>query len=196
MKIAVAFALLSLALVQASILTLQVLYPFFPVVFGLFVPTSKLKIPDPDLVAAFQVEPRARECFYEDIDPAKQSQFNMEFEVARGESAFSPPPHFALNQLCLPLLPGGLLDIKLQIMDPFNRMVFEKMAFFNKPDDAANEAGSPLLIPPSFLSHRWLPFPFFFSLPEGKVSIPVSSQGSYSICFDNTMSRWTAKVVR
>jgi len=65
---------------------------------------------------------------------------------------------------------GGLLDIKLIILDPFNNVVVERMAFFNKPDDASNEQ-------------------------EGKVVFSASHTGVYQICFDNSMSRWTSKIV-
>lgn len=94
----------------------------------------------------FQVEPREEECFYEPLDQGKQ--FKMEFDVVR----------------------GGLLDIKLRIQDPSGTVLLDKLAYFNRPDDALNEA-------------------------EGKVELQTGSSGSYSICFDNRMSRWTAKVV-
>lgn len=58
----------------------------------------------------------------------------------------------------------------MKINDPFDGVVIEKIAFFNKEDDAANEA-------------------------EGRVNFQAQHTGKYSICFDNTMSRWTAKVV-
>jgi hypothetical protein len=44
------------------------------------------------------------------------------------------------------------------------------MAFFNRPDDKLNEE-------------------------EGHVEFVSTTAGIHSICFDNTMSRWTAKVV-
>jgi hypothetical protein len=65
---------------------------------------------------------------------------------------------------------GGLLDVKLKITDPYGQSVIDKIAYFNKEDDAANEA-------------------------EGRVSFSALHTGKYSICFDNTMSRWTAKVI-
>jgi len=94
----------------------------------------------------FQIEPREEQCFYEDL--TRDKQFRLEFEVVR----------------------GGLLDIKLRISDPNGGAVVDKIAYFNKEDDALNEA-------------------------EGRVSFVASSTGRYGICFDNTMSRWTAKVV-
>jgi hypothetical protein len=66
---------------------------------------------------------------------------------------------------------GGLLDIKVRVSDPSGTALVDRVAYFNKEDDALNEA-------------------------EGRVSLtsaPVT--GRYAICFDNTMSRWTAKVV-
>ena len=65
---------------------------------------------------------------------------------------------------------GGLLDIKFQLSDPNRNVLQERMAFFNRPDDESNEA-------------------------EGRVSIKATTAGAYKFCFDNTMSRWTAKVV-
>jgi hypothetical protein len=65
---------------------------------------------------------------------------------------------------------GGLLDIKIKITDPNGVNVVDRIAYFNKEDDALNEA-------------------------EGRVNFVATSSGIYSICFDNTMSRWTAKVV-
>jgi len=94
----------------------------------------------------FQVEPKEMECFQQTLDPG--STFNMNFEVSR----------------------GGLLDIKMRITDGSNTVVLERLAFFNKPDPAANEA-------------------------EGRVSFVATSGGLYQICFDNRMSRWTAKIV-
>jgi len=97
-------------------------------------------------ILTLQVEPKARECFYEEVVGGQQ--FSMDFEVVR----------------------GGLLDIKLTILDPQNQVAFEKMSFFNRPDDALNEQ-------------------------EGRVLLPSTIMGVYQICFDNTMSRFTAKVV-
>ena len=65
---------------------------------------------------------------------------------------------------------GGLLDCKLKITDPSGGVVIEKIAYFNKEDDALNEA-------------------------EGRVQFSAAQTGKYTVCFDNTMSRWTAKVV-
>jgi len=93
-----------------------------------------------------QVEPRTQSCFYEDLQ--KDSTFRLEFEVVR----------------------GGLLDVKLRITDPVGGTVVDKIAYFNKEDDAANES-------------------------EGRINFVALHTGRYTICFDNTMSRWTAKVV-
>ena len=94
----------------------------------------------------FQIEPRGEQCFYEDIE--MNTPFQMEFEVTR----------------------GGLLDIRLRVTDPNGLVVLERMAYFNRADEAMNEA-------------------------EGRVTWTASMTGRYSICFDNSMSRWTAKVV-
>ena len=63
---------------------------------------------------------------------------------------------------------GGLLDIKFVIRSPAGT-IFEKVVFFNR-DDEANEK-------------------------NGHISQPVTMSGVHSVCFDNSMSRWTAKVV-
>jgi len=97
-------------------------------------------------ILTLQVEPNTKECFYEDLP--QSTSVSMEFEVTR----------------------GGLLDVKLTILDPNNNVVFEKLAYFNKQDDEANEE-------------------------EGKVTFTSTTAGVYQICFDNTMSRWTAKVI-
>ena len=54
-----------------------------------------------------QVEPRAEECFYEELEIGVT--FVMEFEVIR----------------------GGLLDIDFKLMNPSSQIVFQKLAFFN-----------------------------------------------------------------
>ena len=56
----------------------------------------------------FQVEPRGEVCFYEELQQG--DQFSMEFEVVR----------------------GGLLDIRLRIIDPATNTALERMAFFNR----------------------------------------------------------------
>merc|ERR1719491_1114640 len=61
---------------------------------------------------------------------------------------------------------GGLLDIKLRITDPNDQIIQEKMSFFNRQDEN-----------------------------EGRVLFVSAIPGTHKICFDNTMSRWTAKVV-
>jgi len=65
---------------------------------------------------------------------------------------------------------GGLLDIKCKIYSPSNQLIVEKLSFFNRPDEQSAES-------------------------EGKLSITAPDSGIHKICFDNTMSRWTAKVV-
>lgn len=94
----------------------------------------------------FTVDPREESCFYHDLQA--NEMFKMEFEVIR----------------------GGLLDINFKIYDPYNQPITEKLAFFNRPDDAANDR-------------------------EGQISISARVGGTYRICFDNQMSRWTPKVI-
>jgi len=94
----------------------------------------------------FQVEPREETCFYEELETGKQ--LKLEFEVIR----------------------GGLLDVTFKISDPYNNVMLEKLAFFNRMDDLLNEA-------------------------EGRVEINARSSGVHRVCFDNTMSRWTPKVI-
>jgi hypothetical protein len=94
----------------------------------------------------FQVNAREEMCFFEDMEA--NMPLNMEFEVIR----------------------GGLLDIHLKISDPSDTIIFEKMAFFNRPDETMNVA-------------------------EGRISVSTKDAGAYKICFDNTMSKFTAKVV-
>jgi hypothetical protein len=65
---------------------------------------------------------------------------------------------------------GGLLDIKLRISDPFGGLVTERLSFFNHDDDMKNEM-------------------------EGVISFMPTVTGPHSICFDNSMSRWTPKVI-
>lgn len=144
-----------------------------------------------------QVEPREEQCFYEDLEAGKN--FRLEFEVVR----------------------GGLLDIKLKINDPNNNVVIDKMAFFNRqvyththdvpivshairftathapvslPVVITSPSSHLLLLPAALL---------FLSVfqddaaneAEGRVQFNAAVNGPYKICFDNTMSRWTAKVV-
>eukprot|EP00466_Bigelowiella_natans_P016168 jgi/Bigna1/88381/estExt_fgenesh1_pg.C_310102 len=65
---------------------------------------------------------------------------------------------------------GGLLDIKVKIFSPRGNVILDKMTFFNHADDAKLEA-------------------------EGHITFVALASGEHKICFDNTMSRWTAKVV-
>jgi len=66
---------------------------------------------------------------------------------------------------------GGLLDIVLKINSPTGRVLYDKLAYFNHKDDRVNE-------------------------DEGTVVLSAQGKGVHEICFDNTMSRWTAKVVQ
>jgi hypothetical protein len=94
----------------------------------------------------FQVEPREESCFYEDV--IQGSNYILEFEVIR----------------------GGLLDIRVRVIDPSGNILIDKLTYFNKNDEALNEA-------------------------EGRISFNAAYAGQYRMCFDNTMSRWTPKVV-
>ena len=124
------------------------LSPLLAVVLLLFssLPRSECATSHFASTLSFQVEPRNEQCLYEEL--SINTPFVMEFEVTR----------------------GGLLDIRLRITDPNGLIVLERMAYFNRADEAMNEA-------------------------EGRVSWTASMTGRYSICFDNSMSRWTAKVV-
>lgn len=95
-----------------------------------------------EIKLTFQVEPKTEECVYEEMSATQE--FKMDYEVTR----------------------GGLLDIKLRIMDPNDQIIQEKMAFFNKQVEN-----------------------------QGRVLFVSAIPGTHKICFDNTMSRWTAKVV-
>ncbi|XXQ33693.1 GOLD domain-containing protein [Plasmodiophora brassicae] len=92
-----------------------------------------------------QVEPKAEECFYEEFEQG--AKLEMDYEVIR----------------------GGLLDIRLVISGP-STPLYDKVSFFNREDDAANEK-------------------------LGHIVLDVVQPGVHSICFNNVMSRWTAKVV-
>jgi len=65
---------------------------------------------------------------------------------------------------------GGLLDIKLRVKDPNENVITDRLAFFNKKTEQENEQ-------------------------EGRLEFVASTTGRHEICFDNTMSRWTSKVV-
>ncbi len=65
---------------------------------------------------------------------------------------------------------GGLLDIRFKLTDPQGNPIVDRLAFFNKNDDSLNEA-------------------------EGRVEYTAQMDGEHRICYDNTMSKWTAKVV-
>lgn len=68
------------------------------------------------------------------------------------------------------VLRGGLLDIKLTMTNPAREIVDERVAFFNRPEEALNEI-------------------------EGRYKYLPKTNGEYMFCFDNSMSRWTSKVV-
>lgn len=66
---------------------------------------------------------------------------------------------------------GGLLDIRFRLSDDQGRVIREKLAFFNKKTKEANQR-------------------------EGHVTWLVKEPGHvHTVCFDNTMSRWTNKTV-
>lgn len=65
---------------------------------------------------------------------------------------------------------GGLLDVKLRLVGPDQMNIIDKIAFFNKKTDEEIER-------------------------EGRVEHTARMGGIHEICFDNRMSRWTAKVV-
>lgn len=62
---------------------------------------------------------------------------------------------------------GGLFDIQFRVYNPRNRVIYEKMAYFSRKDTEN----------------------------LGEVEFTATATGPHKICFDNTMSRWTAKVV-
>ncbi len=95
---------------------------------------------------SFQIEPRDERCFFESLN--RKSVLRFDFEVVR----------------------GGLLDIRFKLVDPHGISHIDRLAFFNKNDDAMNEA-------------------------EGRVEFTAVTEGEHQICFDNSMSKWTAKVV-
>eukprot|EP00808_Paulinella_micropora_P025292 g2662.t1 len=68
------------------------------------------------------------------------------------------------------VLRGGLLDIRLIISDPNSRNIKNDLVFFNNRDDVVNARNS-------------------------RVEFQAQTTGTHEICFDNTMSRWTAKDV-
>jgi len=80
---------------------------------------------------------------------------------------FQPNQQFSME---FEVVRGGLLDIRIRVQDPNGNTILEKMAFFNRADDSLNEA-------------------------EGRVAFTATIRGRYSICFDNSMSRWTPKIV-
>lgn len=93
-----------------------------------------------------QVEPKTTMCFYEHLK--EDTPFEMDFEVLR----------------------GGLLDIKLTMANPAREIVDERVAFFNRPEEALNDI-------------------------EGRYKYIPKMNGEFQFCFDNTMSRWTSKVI-
>lgn len=93
-----------------------------------------------------QVEPREEQCVYEELEVGQQA--DLDVEVTR----------------------GGLLDIKIRVLDPHQNVIMERLAFFNRQNEALNEQ-------------------------EGQLTITASTPGVHKVCFDNTMSRWTPKVV-
>lgn len=93
----------------------------------------------------FQVEPKSQECF---MQPAQRGdRIEFDFEVTR----------------------GGLLDIKVRVMDPHDQPLHDALVFFNRREGQPEESG--------------------------KVNVEANTNGEFKICFDNRMSRWTAKVV-
>jgi hypothetical protein len=130
-----------------------------------------------------QIEPREEQCFYEEL--TRDQQFRLEFEVVR----------------------GGLLDCKIKIADPNNVNIVDRIAYFNKEvthtlsehrgtmgeRGAGTEeelAASSALTCAGFLCQTDAE-----NESEGRVTFTAATAGRHSICFDNTMSRWTAKVV-
>ncbi len=73
-------------------------------------------------------------------------------------------------ELDFEVIRGGLHDIKFTLINPSREVVEERVAFFNRPEEELNEI-------------------------EGRFKYSPKMNGEYQFCFDNTMSRWTPKIV-
>lgn len=73
---------------------------------------------------------------------------------------------------------GGLLDIHLRVYAPGGAVVEDRLAHFPQNSDAPGTGVGDL-----------------GGADSGVVSLVAGRSGVYSVCFDNSMSRWTPKVV-
>lgn len=94
---------------------------------------------------------------------------NFQVEPKQQECFYQDLKAGETHDMDFEVLRGGLLDIKLKVEDPMNSILVDKLAFFNRQDEELNEA-------------------------EGRVTFVATNTGIHKICFDNRMSRWTAKV--
>ena len=96
----------------------------------------------------------------------------MTFEVApkSAECFYEELGETGTIDLKFEVIRGGLLDIRLTVKAPNGNNLYENIHFFNHDNDDENEK-------------------------EGLFLIHSVGSGLYTICFDNTMSRWTPKIV-
>lgn len=98
------------------------------------------------------------------------SELTFQVEPKTSECFYANVEKGAPFSMKFEVIRGGLLDIKLRVADPNGRGIVDKLSFFNKQDSQRNNA-------------------------EGLVDFKAYVQGEHEICFDNRMSRWTAKMV-
>lgn len=96
----------------------------------------------------------------------------LSLEVAPGaEECFyqvlSQGDHFELEY---EVVRGGLLDIEVVILDSRRNAMYRKTSFFSDKDENEIEE-------------------------EGYISLTIEHAGEHSICFDNSMSKWTKKTI-
>jgi len=104
------------------------------------------------------------------IQDASATYLTMQVDARKSRCHYEELNAGQAFDLYFEVIRGGLLDIKFQLTDPNRNVVIDRVAFFNKPTEEQNSK-------------------------EGTILYTAKTTGTYKFCFDNTSSRWTAKVL-
>lgn len=103
------------------------------------------------------------------VEPLRKECLSEEFAALQSGMAQRPRV-----QTSLLVTRGGLLDVNYQVYSPSGKVLYERLVFSNK--DPSTGKSLPSVI-------------------EQGYDFQAMEEGEYKFCFDNTMSRYTAKVV-
>ena len=104
------------------------------------------------------------------LTPTTATYLTLQVDARKSRCHYEELNAGQVFDLYFEVIRGGLLDIKFQLTDPNRNVVLDRVSFFNKPTEDLNSK-------------------------EGTVMYTAKTTGTYKFCFDNTSSRWTAKVI-